>query len=110
MLIAWQYLDKKAAAVEALKDYNSMQYIIEHSDEDIYEVETRMTSPHSAKITGVPGKHNPKSGEERLAACLDEIDVLKERYSRERSKAFLVFLASGHLLYGYKKSPHRFIP
>ena len=41
-----------------------------------------MTSPHSAKITGVPGKHNPKSGEERLAACLDEIDVLKERYRR----------------------------
>jgi hypothetical protein len=30
--------------------------------------------------------------------------------SQERSKAFLVFLASGHLLYGYKKSPHRFIP
>ena len=82
MLIAWQYLDKKAAAVEALKDYSSMQYIIEHSDEDIYEVETRMTIPHSAKITGVPGKHNPKSGEERLAACLDEIDVLKERYRR----------------------------
>lgn len=82
MLIAWQYLDKKAAAVEALKDYSSMQYIIDHSDEDIYEVETRMTSPHSAKITGVPGKHNPKSGEERLAACLDEIDVLKERYRR----------------------------
>ena len=48
MLIAWQYLDKKAAAVEALKDYSSMQYIIEHSDEDIYEIETRMTSPHSA--------------------------------------------------------------
>ncbi|WP_045411520.1 hypothetical protein [Thermoanaerobacterium saccharolyticum] len=71
-----------AAAVEALKDYNSMQYIIEHSDEDIYEVETRMTSPHSAKIIGVPGKHNSKSGEERLDACLDEIDVLKERYRR----------------------------
>ena len=44
-------LDKKAAAVEALKDYSIMQYIIEHSDEDIYELETRMTSPHSAKIT-----------------------------------------------------------
>ena len=42
VLIAWQYLDKKAAAVEALKDYSSMQYIIEHSDEDIYEIETRM--------------------------------------------------------------------
>jgi len=38
MLIAWQYLDKKAAAVEALKDYSSMQYIIEHSDEDIYKL------------------------------------------------------------------------
>ncbi|MBM7686073.1 regulatory protein YycI of two-component signal transduction system YycFG [Defluviitalea raffinosedens] len=69
MLIAWQYLDKKAAAVEALKDYSSMQYIIEHSDEDIYEVETRMTSPHSAKITGVPGKHNPQK-RRRTPCCL----------------------------------------
>jgi hypothetical protein len=55
MLIAWQYLDKKAAAVEALKDYNSMQYIIEHSDEDIYEVETRMTSP-GAGLNGNGGQ------------------------------------------------------
>ena len=38
MLIVWQYLDNKAAAVEPLKDDNSMQSNIEHSDEDIYEL------------------------------------------------------------------------
>ena len=35
MNIVWQYLDKRAAAINALKDYSSMKYIIEHTDEDI---------------------------------------------------------------------------
>ena len=29
MNIVWQYLDKRAAAINALKDYSSMKYIIE---------------------------------------------------------------------------------
>ncbi len=31
MNIIWQYLDKRNAAVNALKDYNSMQFIINHT-------------------------------------------------------------------------------
>ena len=36
MLITCQYLDKKAAAVEALKDYSSIQYIISSTVMRIY--------------------------------------------------------------------------
>jgi len=33
MTIAWIYLDKKAAAIDALKDYSTMEYILQnHSD------------------------------------------------------------------------------
>ncbi len=80
MLIAWQYLDKKAAAVEALKDYSSMKYIIEHTDEDIATLNEEMSSPVSPVLNGMPSTHDPKAGEKRLIACINEIDVLKERY------------------------------
>ena len=35
MNIVWQYLDKRSAAISALKDYGSMAYILEHTGEDI---------------------------------------------------------------------------
>ena len=35
MNIIWHYLDKRGAAINALKDYGSMQYIIDHTDEEI---------------------------------------------------------------------------
>ena len=35
MSIIWKYLDKRSAAVDALKDYGSMKFIIEHTDDEI---------------------------------------------------------------------------
>ena len=80
MNIVWQYLDKRAAAINALKDYSSMKYIIEHTDEDIATLNEEMSSPASPVINGMPSTHDPKAGEKRLSACINEIDVLKERY------------------------------
>ena len=80
MLIAWQYLDKKAATINALKDYDSMKYIIEHTDDEIYSIESHMDSPRSALINGMPKVKNPKSFEDNLISRIEEIDVLKERY------------------------------
>lgn len=80
MNIVWQYLDKRAAAINALKDYSSMKYIIEHTDEDIAILNEEMSSPASSVINDMPSTHDPKAGEKRLIACINEIDVLKERY------------------------------
>ena len=82
MTIAWIYLDKKTAAVDALKDYASMEFIIQNHRGDLEEIRTKMTSLPSASLSGLPAEKNPKAGEARLAASLDEIDVLKERYRR----------------------------
>ena len=82
MKIAWIYLDKKTAAIDALKDYASMEYIVNNCPDDLAEVRERMTAIPSANLTGLPKQRNPQSGEARLAASLDEIDVLKERYRR----------------------------
>ena len=82
MTIAWIYLDKKTAAIDALKDFSGMEFIIQNHREDVEEIRDRMMSLPSAMPTGLPRNKNPHAGEARLAASLDEIDVLKERYRR----------------------------
>ena len=81
MSIIWHYLDKRGAAINALKDYSSMQYIIDHTDEEIDTVHDRMSSVGSPVLSDMPkGPHNPQANENRIIAAIDEIDVLKERY------------------------------
>jgi len=78
--IVWHYLDKKTAAINALRDYGNMEFIIEHTDESIAAIYAKVESPSSSLPTGLPKAYNPKASEDRLAVCIDEIDILKERY------------------------------
>lgn len=80
MHISWNFLDKKRAAIEAIEARSSMQFIIEHTSEDILNVRERMSSVALPVYSGVPGAHNPKSGEDRMLSGIDEIDLLQERY------------------------------
>lgn len=52
MNIIWHYLDKRGAAINALKDYGSMQYIIDHTDEEIDTVHDRMSSGWQSRPLG----------------------------------------------------------
>ena len=80
MTIAWVYLDKRGAAQEALKDYFSMEFIIKNHSLELAEAQSRLTACRSASFSGLPSSGNPQSGETRLAAGIDNIDILKERY------------------------------
>jgi len=80
MNIVWLYLDKKMATINALKDYSNMEYIIEHTDEDIAAIHEKIESPVGTFPTGMPKACNTKALEDRLVSEIDEIDVLKERY------------------------------
>lgn len=82
MKIAWIYLDKKTAAIDVLKDYYTMQYIIHSHCADLEEARERLEDVPAAKLSGMPKVKNPHAYETRLASSLDEIDVLKERYRR----------------------------
>jgi hypothetical protein len=83
MTIAWSYLDKKSAAIEALKDFASMEFIIQNHADVEEDIRERMTGLGSSLPDGMPrAPSNPHAGESRMAAALDEIDVLKERYRR----------------------------
>lgn len=80
MNIVWHYLDKRQAAINALKDFNNMAYIIEDTGEDIADIHEKIETPRSSLVTGMPKEYNPKTSESRLVKGIDEIDVLKERY------------------------------
>lgn len=85
MNIIWQYLDKRSAAINALKDYSSMAYIIEHTDEEIANIHDDMTSIGSPAFSDtLSNASSPKSGEIRLTAAIDEINVLRERYCQAK--------------------------
>lgn len=84
MSIMWKYLDKKAATVAAIKDYDSMAFILEHTDESILQEQDRMTGLGAVNMDGMPHGHNPQAGEDRVIAALDEIDILKERYRQAK--------------------------
>ncbi len=80
-MIAWRYLDKASATVAALRDYISMQAIIANTPEEIKIAYENMTVPRNAVVTDLPSVKNPKAGEEKLAAQIDQLDILRSRYS-----------------------------
>ena len=80
MSIMWKYLDKRQAAIAAIKDYESMQFIIRSTDDEIREAYDKMGGVSGPRYDGMPRTHNPHAGEERLINIIEEIDVLRERY------------------------------
>ena len=80
MSIIWKYLDKRSAVVDALKDYNSMKFIIEHTDDEIRAAYEKMGGVSSPQSDGMPYTRNPHAVEDRMVKGIEEIDVLRERY------------------------------
>lgn len=44
MNVVWKYLDKRAGAVSALKDFGSMKFIVENTDDEIKAAYDKMSS------------------------------------------------------------------
>ena len=80
MSIIWKYLDKRSAVVDALKDYSSMKFIIEHTDDEIKAAYEKMGGVSSPQSDGMPHTRNPRAVEDRMIKGIEKIDVLKERY------------------------------
>ena len=80
MSIIWKYLDKRSAAVDALKDYSNMKFIISNTDDEIRAAFEKMSGVSSPQPDGMPHAHNPHAVEDRMVKGIEEIDVLRERY------------------------------
>ena len=80
MSIMWKYLDKRSAAIAALKDYESMQFIIKNTDREVAAEREKMSAIRSPGYDGMPHAHSQNAQEDRILNGIDEIDILKERY------------------------------
>lgn len=80
MHISWSFLDKRKAAINAMEAFDSMDFIVKHSDEEIQRVENRMVGVGSQNLDGMPHAHNPQTAEDRILTGIEEIDTIKERY------------------------------
>ena len=80
MSIMWKYLDKRTAAIAAIKDYGNMQFIIRNTDDEIKKKRDGMTSMRSPGWDGMPHSHKQDTGEDRIIKGIEEIDILTERY------------------------------
>ena len=81
MNISWQYLDKRAASADALKDYGSMKAIITNSKEAMARARARMTGVSSPVYSDMPkSPPQPHAGETRILQGMEALDVLKERH------------------------------
>ena len=80
MNVVWKYLDKRAGAVAALKDFGSMKFIIENTDDEIKAAYDKMSSVSGVRYDGMPHVRNLHAAEDRIINAIEEIDVLKERY------------------------------
>ena len=75
-MISWSYLNKRSAAAKAIRDYDSMKFIVEHTDEDIRTAYRDLTSLSSPSFDGLPGSKNPQVQEYRkwFPPGWDELD------------------------------------
>lgn len=78
--IIWKYLDKRSAAIAALKDYDSMAFIIANTERQIAAANEKLGSTGGMKLDAQPSVHDPKAGEKQILAVVDQINVLEERY------------------------------
>jgi hypothetical protein len=78
MSIAWNYLDKRSAAMAALKDYCSMKAILATTAEEIANVRQDMVRIGGMRFEeSAHGARNPQAGENQILHGIAEIDVLE---------------------------------
>ncbi|XCB30979.1 hypothetical protein RQN30_03185 [Arcanobacterium hippocoleae] len=75
-----KYLDIRKAAIAALQDYPAMDELANQtSNLEIEQIRQDLESPGSPRLDGMPKTSNPHAGETRIAAGLDEIDLIQAR-------------------------------
>lgn len=85
MHVMTRYLDTRKATIDALCDYPTMERIAAGSTlDEIKELKDSMVSLPSQRLDGLPSVRDPHSGEARLAATLDKVDLLEAQRTQAR--------------------------
>ena len=80
MHISWSFLDKRKATIGAIQAFNSMEFIINNTPDEIQNVRSQMGGATTPKLDGLPSTHDPRNRENSLLKAIDQINVLEERY------------------------------
>lgn len=93
MSIAWNYLDKRSAAMAALKDYRSMKAILATTAEQIANVRQDMVRIGGMRFEeSAHGARNPQAGETRSCMELRKLMCWKLAYPENvQNQVFLDF-------------------
>ena len=96
---SWRGVDRRAAAINALRDYSTMQTIIDTTDDDLKAIAEDIPTVSSPKLDGMPGGgFQPPRGQRRGSwRTWSGLITASADTSKRRSKA-LEHLAI--LLYG----------
>lgn len=78
MNIAWRYLDKQAATINAIKDYPRMLYIAEEH----MTLEDAKTNPSAPILNGMPKTKNSRPMESRMVHLIAIVDANQERFQQ----------------------------
>lgn len=83
MIIPLMYLNKHAATINAIKDYNAMKHILLSYSDNTTELREHLTSVHAPTLSwSAPGTINPRAEEGKIALSLDLMDVVRDRYQK----------------------------
>ena len=94
MNIAWQYLDKRAATIEALKDFPGMRHTLSRTEEEIAREKDRMTQVGGAALSDMPRRgFDPGAGENRVASAMDHLEWLEVQ--QQQAKAYMHWFLGG---------------
>ena len=81
MNVAWMYLDKEAAAIKALKDFERVEKVIESYQGRLEEARTRMLSSRTPVLSHAHASSaGASTAEDVIAETIDTIDAIKENY------------------------------
>ena len=73
--------------IQAITQYRSMRWIVEHTEQNIQELQEMLTAPRAPSFEESRSAHNPLSGEDRMISVIDRMDEIKLRY--QNAKAFI---------------------
>lgn len=79
-MIALTYINKKAATIEAMRDYENMKHIIATTSQEIKNEYEDIFNVRSSQIDGMPKIHNSQAGVNKVVNGLDKINFILERY------------------------------
>ena len=91
MSVMWKYLDKRSAAIAAIKDYDSMQFIISSTGEEVRNAYDYMSGVGGMRLDGMPRAQSTAARgldvrlekREAMERILNRESALLRRYEQE---------------------------